>query len=139
MSGSSSSRESRHSGGTRDDSPHLAIENGEEEGPSETPKNLKSEHDIEFVDEAHKNDGKKSEEKSKESGAGGPDFSKIAALASGQRTKKMWHTTGDADAAMWSCGQSAGLIRDVPSCRELMERMGKEAEECLRKAGRARL
>jgi NAD(P)H-dependent flavin oxidoreductase YrpB (nitropropane dioxygenase family) len=28
-------------------------------------------------------------------------------------------------------GQSIGLIRDIPTCRELIERMSAEAEECL--------
>ena len=31
-------------------------------------------------------------------------------------------------------GQSIGLIRDIPSCEDLLKRMTEEAEDCLRKA-----
>merc|ERR1712232_201269 len=66
------------------------------------------------------------------------DFSKIAPFASGQRTKHMWQQSGDFNDAMWSCGQSAGLINDVPTCKELITRMVSEAEQQL-KAASARL
>jgi len=33
-------------------------------------------------------------------------------------------------------GQSIGLIQDIPTCRELLDRMAKEAVEHLEKAGR---
>jgi NAD(P)H-dependent flavin oxidoreductase YrpB (nitropropane dioxygenase family) len=33
-------------------------------------------------------------------------------------------------------GQSIGLINDIPTCRELLDRMGREAKECLDQAGR---
>merc|ERR1712146_713578 len=59
------------------------------------------------------------------------DFSKIAPLATGQRTKKMWQETGDWDDSMWSCSQSVGLINDVPTCKDLIERLVAEAEEQL--------
>lgn len=35
---------------------------------------------------------------------------------------------GDMDAGGWSCGMVAGLIHDVPTCKELIERMVSEAE-----------
>jgi NADH:quinone reductase (non-electrogenic) len=35
---------------------------------------------------------------------------------------------GDMDAGAWSCGMVAGLIHDVPSCRELIDRIMSEAE-----------
>ena len=35
---------------------------------------------------------------------------------------------GDMDAGAWSCGMVAGLIRDVPSCQELVDRIMGEAE-----------
>lgn len=56
------------------------------------------------------------------------DFSKMAPYASGQRAKKMWHETGDPNDAMWSCGQSVGLIYDVPTCKVLIDRIVIEAE-----------
>jgi NAD(P)H-dependent flavin oxidoreductase YrpB (nitropropane dioxygenase family) len=35
---------------------------------------------------------------------------------------------------MWSCGQSVGLIHDIPTCKVLLERMVAEAEDQLSKA-----
>lgn len=35
---------------------------------------------------------------------------------------------GEMDAGAWSCGMVAGLIRDVPSCKELIDRIMAEAE-----------
>lgn len=37
-------------------------------------------------------------------------------------------TDGDMDAGAWSCGMVAGLIHDVPSCKELIDRIMAEAE-----------
>merc|ERR1712118_202761 len=59
------------------------------------------------------------------------DFSVLAPYAAGTRTQKMWEETGDYDDSMWSCSQSVGLINDVPTCRDLLTRMVKEAEEQL--------
>ena len=35
---------------------------------------------------------------------------------------------GDVDSGAWSCGMVAGLINDIPSCQELIERIMSEAE-----------
>jgi len=35
---------------------------------------------------------------------------------------------GDVDAGAWSCGMVAGLINDIPSCKELIDRIMLEAE-----------
>ena len=35
---------------------------------------------------------------------------------------------GAMDAGVWSCGMVAGLIRDVPSCKELIDRIMAQAE-----------
>jgi len=40
---------------------------------------------------------------------------------------------GDMDAGAWSCGMVAGLIHDVPTCKELIDRMMAEADEIIRK------
>lgn len=40
---------------------------------------------------------------------------------------------GDMDAGAWSCGMVAGLIHDIPTCKELIDRMMSEAEEIIRK------
>jgi NAD(P)H-dependent flavin oxidoreductase YrpB (nitropropane dioxygenase family) len=39
---------------------------------------------------------------------------------------------GDLDAGPWSCGMVAGLIHDVPTCKELIDRIMREAEEIIR-------
>jgi nitronate monooxygenase len=39
---------------------------------------------------------------------------------------------GDMDAGVWSCGMVAGLIHDIPSCRELIERIMSEADALIR-------
>jgi nitronate monooxygenase len=38
---------------------------------------------------------------------------------------------GDVDAGAWSCGMVAGLIHDVPSCKELIDRIMREAESLI--------
>ena len=35
---------------------------------------------------------------------------------------------GDMDAGAWSCGMVAGLINDIPTCQELIDRIMSEAE-----------
>ena len=39
---------------------------------------------------------------------------------------------GDMDAGAWSCGMVAGLIHDIPTCKELIDRIMAEAEEIIR-------
>jgi|TARA_B110000914_G_scaffold92153_1_gene81065 NAD(P)H-dependent flavin oxidoreductase YrpB (nitropropane dioxygenase family) len=38
---------------------------------------------------------------------------------------------GDMDIGAWSCGMVAGLIHDIPSCKELIDRIMAEAEEII--------
>lgn len=64
----------------------------------------------------------------------GGGFEELIPLLSGQRIKDAWET-GDVDYAPLMVGQSIGLIRDIPTCRELLDRMGEEAAAHLRKAG----
>ncbi|MEQ9528167.1 MAG: nitronate monooxygenase family protein, partial [Parvibaculaceae bacterium] len=40
---------------------------------------------------------------------------------------------GDMDAGAWSCGMVAGLIHDIPTCKELIDRLMSEAETIIRK------
>ncbi|WP_028604100.1 NAD(P)H-dependent flavin oxidoreductase [Ottowia thiooxydans] len=42
-------------------------------------------------------------------------------------------TGGDMDAGAWSCGMVAGLIHDVPSCAELIDRIMAQAHELIAK------
>jgi len=39
---------------------------------------------------------------------------------------------GQTDAGVWSCGMVAGLIHDIPSCKELVDRIMSEAEAIIR-------
>jgi len=61
------------------------------------------------------------------------EFSQLAPYAAGTRTKAMFQETGDWNDAMWSCSQSVGLINDIPTCKDLVARIVKEAEEQLTK------
>jgi len=38
---------------------------------------------------------------------------------------------GEMDAGAWSCGMVAGLINDIPTCKELIDRIMSEAEEII--------
>jgi nitronate monooxygenase len=38
---------------------------------------------------------------------------------------------GDMEAGVWSCGMVAGLIDDIPSCQQLIERIMREADELI--------
>jgi nitronate monooxygenase len=40
---------------------------------------------------------------------------------------------GDMDAGAWSCGMVAGLIHDIPTCKELIDRIMADAEVIIRK------
>ncbi len=42
-------------------------------------------------------------------------------------------TDGDMDAGAWSCGMVAGLIHDIPTCKELINRIMNEADALIRK------
>ena len=41
-------------------------------------------------------------------------------------------TEGDMDAGAWSCGMVAGLIHDIPTCRELIDRIMRDAEQLIK-------
>jgi NADH:quinone reductase (non-electrogenic) len=53
---------------------------------------------------------------------------KLIPLMSGKRVKEAWET-GDVDIAPMMMGQSVGLVKDVPTCKELVQRMAAEAKE----------
>jgi len=60
------------------------------------------------------------------------DFSAIAALVKGDAYRVSFHETGDTESSVWSCGQSIGLIDDVPTCEALLSRIVAEAEDIIR-------
>ncbi|KAF9077636.1 inosine monophosphate dehydrogenase [Rhodocollybia butyracea] len=63
---------------------------------------------------------------------GGAKFEDVRELVSGQRGKVVYET-GDLDYGVWSAGVTLGLINDIPTCKELLDRMEREAEEIIGK------
>ena len=61
-------------------------------------------------------------------------FEEVAPYVSGKRGREVF-VNGDVDYGVWTAGQVIGLIHDIPSCEDLVERIEKEAEETIRKAG----
>nr|WP_322098210.1 nitronate monooxygenase [Nakamurella alba] len=57
----------------------------------------------------------------------GATFDEVAHLASGARGRARVLGDGEMDDGVWWAGQSQGLIDDVPTCRELLDRMIAEA------------
>ncbi|KAH9002632.1 hypothetical protein EDB86DRAFT_2896983 [Lactarius hatsudake] len=60
----------------------------------------------------------------------GSKFEDVRELVSGARGREVY-VRGDPDYGIWSLGISAGLIRDIPTCEELVGRLEREAEEML--------
>ena len=59
------------------------------------------------------------------------DFSAIRPYVSGSMYADSFQKTGDTQSSVWSAGVVMGLIDDVPTCKELLERMVREAEEVI--------
>jgi NAD(P)H-dependent flavin oxidoreductase YrpB (nitropropane dioxygenase family) len=59
------------------------------------------------------------------------DIEDIRHLVAGEQGRKVLHE-GDMDAGVWSCGMVAGLIHDIPTCADLIDRIMSEAEEIIR-------
>jgi nitronate monooxygenase len=55
-------------------------------------------------------------------------FEELIPLLAGQKVKQAWET-GYVDYAPLMVGQSIGLINDIPTCAELLERMAAQAKE----------
>ena len=66
----------------------------------------------------------------------GGGFEELIPLLSGLKVKEAWEC-GDVDYAPLMVGQSIGLIHDIPTCQELLDRMAAEARQCLDKACQA--
>jgi len=58
-------------------------------------------------------------------------FSEIAPYVSGKRGREVF-INGDPEYGVWTAGQVMGLIHDIPTCKVLIERIEKEAEQALR-------
>lgn len=57
-------------------------------------------------------------------------FEEVQPLMSGQRGRQVFQN-GDKDFGVWTAGQVIGLIHDVPTCAELVQRIEMEALETL--------
>ncbi|KAL9598618.1 MAG: hypothetical protein Q9219_004363 [cf. Caloplaca sp. 3 TL-2023] len=68
-------------------------------------------------------------ERESQSGA----FEDVAPYVSGKRGREVF-LNGDVDHGVWTAGQVIGLIHDIPTCKDLIERIEREAEETLIKA-----
>jgi len=55
----------------------------------------------------------------------------IRPFVAGEQSRKVLQE-GDLDAGAWSCGMVAGLIHDIPTCKELIDRIMTEAEDIVR-------
>jgi NAD(P)H-dependent flavin oxidoreductase YrpB (nitropropane dioxygenase family) len=60
----------------------------------------------------------------------GGDFGQVHALVSGKNQDIAW-TTGDIDAGMVTVGMCGGLIKDIPSCEELVSTIVTDAEQII--------
>lgn len=70
---------------------------------------------------------------------GGADFQKdLKDLVSGQRGRLVYEN-GDKDYGIWSAGICIGLIKDIPTCEELLDRIEKEAEEVIESMNKLRV
>ncbi|HWD05888.1 MAG TPA: nitronate monooxygenase family protein [Amycolatopsis sp.] len=58
-------------------------------------------------------------------------FDDVAELVSGKRGRSEVLGAGRMDDGMWWAGQTQGLIHDVPSCRELVDRVVADAESVI--------
>ncbi len=65
-------------------------------------------------------------------GQEGPtDFDDIAPLVKGTKGRELFEQ-GDLDRGTWSAGLVIGLINDIPTCKDLIERIVNDAEEIIK-------
>ena len=62
--------------------------------------------------------------------AAGAAFEDVRELVAGVRGAKVYET-GDLDHGIWTAGMVQALVRDVPTCAELVTRIVREAEEII--------
>jgi NAD(P)H-dependent flavin oxidoreductase YrpB (nitropropane dioxygenase family) len=60
----------------------------------------------------------------------GGDFGEVHALVSGKNQDVAW-TTGDIDAGMVTVGMCGGLIKDIPTCEELVDNIMSDANQII--------
>jgi NAD(P)H-dependent flavin oxidoreductase YrpB (nitropropane dioxygenase family) len=57
-------------------------------------------------------------------------FSDVRELMAGARGRTVY-STGNIHAGIWSCGQVIGVINDIPTCKELIDRLEQETIDIL--------
>ncbi len=62
----------------------------------------------------------------------GGDFSSVRELVAGRRGRIVYEE-GDLDAGIWWAGLSQVLIDDVPTCKELIDRIVTDAEDVIKR------
>jgi nitronate monooxygenase len=63
--------------------------------------------------------------------AGGAKFEDVMHLVAGTRGRDAL-ANGDTDGGIWSAGMVQGIIDDIPSCKDLIDRIISEAEDLIR-------
>ena len=61
----------------------------------------------------------------------GKTIKEIGPIVAGAKGRVVYET-GDMEHGVWSAGTVMGLIKDIPSCQELIERIVGEAEQMIR-------
>jgi NADH:quinone reductase (non-electrogenic) len=61
----------------------------------------------------------------------GKGIAEIGPMIAGAKGRVVYET-GDLEHGIWSAGTSMGLVKDIPSCKELVERIVAEAEGLIR-------
>ena len=64
--------------------------------------------------------------------AGQADLQELIRIAAGDKARKMYNE-GDIDLGIISCGQGVGMARDIPTVRELLDRIMIESTEISQK------
>ena len=61
---------------------------------------------------------------------GNAKFEELKDLVAGARGRLVY-TNGDPDYGIWSAGIAMGLINDIPTCKDLLERYEREVQEII--------
>ena len=61
----------------------------------------------------------------------GKGIDEIGPFVAGAKGRVVYET-GDLEHGIWSAGTSMGLIQDIPTCKELVERIVSEAEAIIK-------
>ena len=58
---------------------------------------------------------------------------KIYPYVRGENYRKSFQETGDIESSVWSCSQVMGLIDDIPTCKQLLDKMVNDAVNIIEK------